>query len=717
MKTAPIYSLLSWFEDREKTLYLCDQNEANSMKKNFIFFLLFCFFCSNIRGQEVSSDSAKTMGEVVLKAYEQNKQLKQIATAVNYISQPDLERSNNTSILPALNSTPGVRMEERSPGSYRMNIRGSTVRSPFGVRNVKVYWNGIPFTDPGGNTYLNQLSYYNFNSIEIIKGPAGSLYGAGTGGAILINSMPSFQRKEIDLRYLYGSFGSNNIDVQWNGGSQKIRNVINYSHLNSSGYRDHTSMRRDIGTWQMQIKASKKDQVNFNFLYGDLYYQTPGALTKTAYNNDPKQARPSVGGFPSAETSKAAIFQKTGLLGMSNTYQFTSRFENTSILYGAISHITNPTFRNYEIRKEPHFGARTIFHWTPKTKNDLLQIVFGAETQQGYFNTKDFGNVNGNADTLQTNDNIRNSIFSFFAQADLRLKNDWNLTAGVGSTESYIRIKRLSIPLSSPQKRTYRNELAPRLAISKKIVGNFWLYGSISKGFSPPTVAEVLPSTGVISTDLNAEHGINYETGFKSSWFRQRLYIELNAFYYELKNAIVQRRDINNADYYANAGSTRQKGIESQASYQIFKDPKAFLTHARLWISYTLYNFRYHDFKQINSDYSGNKIPSVAPNTVAAGVDLDLKNGFYTNLTYFYSDPIPLNDANTDFASPYNLFGGRIGWRKSFINKNMLELFAGVDNLFNVKYSLGNDINAAAGRYYNAAPGINYYIGVSLKIF
>ena len=35
---------------------------------------------------------------------------------------------------------PGVRMEERTPGSYRLSIRGSLLRSPFGIRNVKVYF-------------------------------------------------------------------------------------------------------------------------------------------------------------------------------------------------------------------------------------------------------------------------------------------------------------------------------------------------------------------------------------------------------------------------------------------------------------------------------------------------------------------------------------------------------------------------------------------------
>ena len=77
-------------------------------------------------------------------------------------------------------------MEERSPGSYRINIRGSSLRSPFGVRNVKVYWNDIPVTDAGGNTYFNQFAWNNFSSIEVVKGPVGSMYGAGTGGLLIM---------------------------------------------------------------------------------------------------------------------------------------------------------------------------------------------------------------------------------------------------------------------------------------------------------------------------------------------------------------------------------------------------------------------------------------------------------------------------------------------------------------------------------------------------
>lgn len=38
------------------------------------------------------------------------------------------------------------------------------------------------------------------------------------------------------------------------------------------------------------------------------------------------------------------------------------------------------------------------------------------------------------------------------------------------------------------------------------------------------------------------------------------------------------------------------------------------------------------------------------------------------------------------------------------------------NNILNEKYSLGNDLNAVGGRYYNAAPGFNFQVGISWKL-
>src|SRR5688572_5488871 len=109
---------------------------------------------SSAQTAPIENDSSEVLKEVIISAYEQNRKLLNIPAPVSFVGKGQLERYGNNSILPALNTLPGVRMEERSPGSYRLNIRGSSLRSPFGVRNVKLYWNDIPFTDPGGNSYL-----------------------------------------------------------------------------------------------------------------------------------------------------------------------------------------------------------------------------------------------------------------------------------------------------------------------------------------------------------------------------------------------------------------------------------------------------------------------------------------------------------------------------------------------------------------------------------
>ena len=681
---------------------------------SFILFTVSLFGkAQNLPGDlKTDTITVQQLSEVIIKSYGQNRRLLEVPAAINYIGSAQLNRFNNTSLLPAINNTPGVRMEERSPGSYRINFRGSSLRSPFGVRNVKVYFDDIPFTDPGGNTYLNQLSFFNVHSLEIIKGPAGSLYGSGTGGALLINSQPLSWQQGADVQYLHGSFDLNSYNAQLRLGKEERRNIFNYSHQTSNGYRQHTQMRRDIATWQTQIKAGEKQQLNATVLYGDLYYQTPGALTEAEYNQNGKAARPKSGIFPSADGSKAAIYQKTFLAGVTNEYSFSDQWQNTTAVYGAFSQIKNPTFRNYERRMEPHFGARTVFKFGRQINSSFLQWLFGSEGQKGFFNTKTFRNLNGNPDALLTDDDINNWTYSVFTQATLSLPHDWNITAGVSINKSSVEITRLSVPSSVPNKKTSSSEWAPRLAVSKTIFKGVALYGSIAKGFSPPTVQELLPSTSIINTELEAEHGISYEAGVKGSW--NKLYVEVNAFDFQLKNAIVQRRDSSGADYFTNAGSTKQRGLESQVHYQFAKNNNRFLANGKIWVTHTYNHFRYKDFKQLANDYSGKQLPGAAPHTATAGLDVVTKPGLYARFTYFYSDPIALNDGNTAYASSYNLLGGRIGWQKA-IKKIRVDLFIGADNIFNAKYSLGNDINAAGGRYYNTAPGVNYFGGIQLK--
>src|SRR5690606_5375419 len=109
-----------------------------------------------------------------------------LTASAQSVSSNLIETQQATTLLPALNMVAGVRMEERSPGSYRLAIRGSLIRSPFGIRNVKIYIDEFPLTDAGGNTYLNLIDPASISTIHVLKGPDGSLYGANSGGVIRI---------------------------------------------------------------------------------------------------------------------------------------------------------------------------------------------------------------------------------------------------------------------------------------------------------------------------------------------------------------------------------------------------------------------------------------------------------------------------------------------------------------------------------------------------
>ncbi|MDQ3277849.1 MAG: TonB-dependent receptor, partial [Bacteroidota bacterium] len=337
----------------------------------------------------------------------------------------------------------------------------------------------------------------------------------------------------------------------------------------------------------------------------------------------------------------------------------------------------------------------------------------GGELQQNLSTSTVYKNVGGEADSLQTEDEIRVRQSFVFLQGNLSL-NSWEITAGASLNGSTLQFRRLAPRPLPREKRTLSEQLTPRLAIARRF-NQFTVYTSISKGFSPPTSAELLPSGSSINLELEPEEGTNYDLGFRGTVL-PGLTVDFNAFYFRLNNTIVQRRDAGGGDYFINAGKTSQKGLETSLQYSFLRNSPV-VRQANLWLNHTYHHFRYKDFKQVAADYSGNLLPGVAPHTVSSGLEVLARNGLLANLTYYYNSRIPLNDANADWANEFHLLCARLGFETTFRKKQRVRLVAGADNLLDQRYSLGNDINGFGGRYYNAAPGRNYYASVMLQLF
>lgn len=684
------------------------------MKEICTVILGLCITCT-LYAQNPETDSVTVLEGVTIQAFEQHRSLQRSTASVAIITPKEIDRSSKTSLVPALNAIPGVRMEERSPGSYRINIRGSSLRSPFGIRNVKVYCNDMPLTDPGGNTYFNQLSPVHTTMIEVYKGPAASMYGAGTGGLILLNTFNQW-KPGTRVELTTGSYQSMNMLATFMYGKQdRSKNIVTVAHNQSKGFRDHTNMRKDNVSWMAQYMLSKKREIHTSLLLANMYYQTPGALTAAEYEIAPRSSRPATGSLPSAIDAKASIYQKTAHAGFTHIYRFKDNVKNTTVLFGSMAHIRNPTFRNYEKRIEPSYGMRSTFAYNKKKVDRYnIQYVAGMEWQRGLFNNKVSTNKQGMADVLLTHDAIVYRASSFFLQADASLKNIWFISGGVSMNQTHVDITRKNIPIQLKQSRDYKNEMAPRLSIKRLVTNNYYIHATVARGFSPPTVAEVLPSTGIISTYLEAESGWNYELKAAAQSGNGKLHIDATVFNFKLHNALVQRRDSTGGDYFINSGTILQKGVELHLDYAYM--PKEILVKKILFnLNYTRNFFTYGDFTKGTIDYTGKKIPSIPGHTFSLHADFSFVKDWYTYLSIYSASRIYLNDLNTAWATPYNLISLKAGRKIFMTNKLSIGLFAGVDNLLNEKYSLGNDINATGGRYYNAAPARNYYAGLSLN--
>ncbi|MFC3879628.1 TonB-dependent receptor family protein [Algoriphagus namhaensis] len=653
--------------------------------------------------------AATNLSEITVTAFETERTLLEQSAAIALVSEQDFNRFNETSIVNAFNTKAGVRIEERAPASYRVSIRGSSLRAPFGVRNVKIYWNDVPFTAPDGTTPLNLLDLANIRTASVIKGPSGSIYGAGNGGVINLNSPAEVAGGRVSSEFMAGDFGLSRFRL---GLAQQVGSggfEASFVSQKSDGYRDHSAMDRKVFQLSGVFNPSEKQQIRTQLLISDLNYQIPGGLNADQLAEDPTQARPG------SAAQNSSIDQQTIFGSLGQEYQFTENTSNTTTLYLSTTDFENPFILDYKKELGFSYGGRTKFEFNDQLLKKPIRIVLGAEAQGGITDAQNFGNRAGVADTIRFSDKLRASQFFLFAQAEWNLTDELLFTLGLSQNYSSFEIDRQVDASGGPlgvQKRTFDPILIPRVALNYRLGEYSSVYASLSNGFSPPTIDEVRTNEGSLNLDLEAEKGVNYEIGFRRG--KGNFNVDLTAYYFKLEETITTFTNEQGVVLFQNAGATDQKGIEAAIDYGIIKSNSGFVRDLTIGTAYTGQFFEFVDYQKRENDFSGNDLTGVPQTTLVTRLDLRTSMGIYANITHQYVSEIPLNDANTVYQDPFDLVNVRLGWAKRLGAQWDLEAFVGVDNLLDEVYSLGNDLNPFGGRFYQPAPAENWYGGIKL---
>lgn len=643
--------------------------------------------------------------------------------SVSITDSTNLELYKGSSPIALMNQISGVRMEERSPGSYRLSIRGSLLRSPFGIRNVKIYVDEYPLTDAGGNTYLNLLDLSTVRRIEILKGPDGSLYGANSGGVVRIGIDGVVQKKmKAETSLLGGSYGLLHQKAIVDFQLANHRFSLTQAFQTFGGYRENSSMKRKFfqltDHWAYQAKA----QLRLFMLYSRLDYDTPGGLTYDQWQSDPRSARPPTNFLPGATEQKAGVKNNTLYGGIIHDFDISSNLKHIVAVFGSLTEFTNSFITNYEERDEKSLGVRTYFEANNNRQGQIhLTYNFGFEAQQSFAGVSNFGNRAGVKDTIQAADDLTAKHCFLFARVSADFYNNLILEASASINFNSYLYRNIAPVEGTNQQKMFRPQIMPRITASYLISPTIAWRATISKGYSPPTFNEIRSSDNVINIDLEPEWGYNYETGFRLIDRNQRLWFDATTFVYHLQEAIVRRTNEAGTEYFANSGDIIQPGVETQFSYNIIKrqvpkiKPRAHTKLKLLQISggYTLHAFKFKNYLSDTINLGDNHLTGVPRNQTTISLHAETSGGLFGFLSHTYTSKIPLNDANSDYAPSSHLVYFKAGLKIDARRFKFL-FFAGIDNLLNANYSLGYDINAFGGRYYNPASPRNYFAGLNI---
>ena len=203
---------------------------------------------SSASTQQSGQQDIQTLDPVVITATRTPKSVTQVPGAVTAINQKQLLQANPaTGIDETLRAVPGVYAERRfGPDDVRISIRGTGQRATFGVRGVRVLIDGIPLTEPDGQTRLEPIDLDAISRVEVLRGPNSTLYGNASAGVInYVIEEGTEDNRYIETRFTFGAYDFFKSRIKTAGAiwGNKLSYMGSYSFVESDGYRDHSTVR------------------------------------------------------------------------------------------------------------------------------------------------------------------------------------------------------------------------------------------------------------------------------------------------------------------------------------------------------------------------------------------------------------------------------------------------------------------------------------------
>jgi iron complex outermembrane receptor protein len=676
----------------------------------------------------------------------QNKSLLYQPLAITKIGTTEIRRGTGLFLDDAINTNiPGVTMQRRTVSAgQQFNIRGygngvrgtNGPQSNFDGQGYKVYLNGIPVTDAEGITLMDDIDFGSIGNVEVVKGPAGTLYGLSIAGVVNLKTVrPAPGKTSIGQETTIGRYGLLRSTTSFQTGSERSSLLVNYGYQESDGFMTHTASEKRFVNAAGDFQLNEKQSVNFYVAHANSYDQRGGELTIAQYNSGDYSGNPAY--IKNDAHSRVTSFRG----GVGHTYRFNTKVSNTTTVFGTAQATDVSSAGGWTDKNPINYGLRSTLDTRFSLGTSItLSGITGVETQTQYAETIGYrmGTNRANPagpnviDSTRSNQYTRSGMLAYFSEWTLALPHDLSITAGVGNSVMKIELNdRIYVP-NKPTYffRKYNNMVSPHVAVNKVFSKELSLYASYSTGYKAPVSSyffipyavvsnNPVSGTGIVNTGLQPEKGTQYEIGSKGSLLRDKLNYQValfNAIFDDKMSAVsVSNGSVTLYSYIVNAGRQNNKGLEVAISYKALDKSVGFFQSLRPFGNLTYSDFKYENFVFLGKDYNGNQVAGVPKFTGNLGVDLGLAYGLYANAVYNYKDPVYITLDQQNRTSSYTLLNAKIGIRRSLGGHVDIDAFAGANNLTGVQYYNMVFVNQLPDAYLPAPRDAFFFGGLNVK--
>ncbi len=683
------------------------------MKRYFPFLICIISVYHTLAQNPVETDSVTQLDEVILLDALKVKNATGIVPS-DVIAAKIFQNYSPVELTSAMNQIPGVYVLSGALNTNRITVRGIGARTLYGTDKLRLYYNDIPVTDGSGFSTIEAFDLENLSQMEVIKGPKGTAFGANLGGAIILNPKEALGKStNISNNFTVGSFGLLKDNLSFNHNDGKLRLGLQYSHLETDGYRANSQFERDGLLLNTSYEINEKNKIGLLVNHIDYTANIASSIGATAFAENPKQAAANWGGVQGFETNKYT------LVGINYAHTFTDRLENsTSIFYSYLDHFEKrPRPLGFLDEITNGYGFRTRFIGNFDFLNRSADYTLGAELYKDEYDWSLFRTleqpVNGSlqGDQFADNKEFRTQLNSFGTLL-FPLTDAFSAQVGlaINKTKYDFRDRFNSGTDNTSAQRDFDLIVLPSLDLEYRFSEDARLFANVSRGFSNPTVEQTLTPDGVINPDIAQETGTNYELGTEVYLDDRRFHLNLAVYQMDVRNLLVAERVAEDQFIGKNAGKTRHRGLEIAMDY-------TWTISSRLqiapFLSYTLNDHEFVEFIDEGEDFSGNPLTGVPKQMRTAGIQSRFLDGFYWNIAHRHVSEIPLTDANSLQSEAFVVFTTRMGYREVLFEKFTIGIDFGINNILDEKYAESVLINAGSfggePRYYYPGNPRNFY--------